>query len=95
MPTFDLSVVLGDVLGNARALVDREVAVLERLVPSLEKAERDRITNRWPEGMRWRALADDNFVRLKNALDLLDAGEIASDGKGRKIVIVRGGKRAA
>lgn len=88
MASFDLTVVLGDILGSARTLVDREVAALERLVPSLEKAERDRITNRWAEGMRWRGLADDNFVRLKNALDLLDAGEIVTDGEDRKRVIL-------
>lgn len=88
MASLDLTLVLADVLGSARALVDREVAAMEQLVPSLAKADRDRISNRWPEGMRWRALADDNFVRLKNALDILEAGEIITDGEKRKRVMI-------
>ena len=91
MMAFDLQNVLADILGSARALVDREVAAMEAAVRCLEKAERDRAMNRWPEGMRWRELADDNFVRLKTALDILDHGEMTTDAAGRRIVVIREG----
>ena len=91
MTAFDLQVVLSDILGSARVLVDREVTAMESSVVRLEKAERDRAMNRWPEGMRWRALADDNFVRLKAALDILEHGEMTTDASGRRVIIMQEG----
>jgi len=85
---FDLQSVLTEILGSARALVDREVRSMEAAVLRLERAERDRALGKWPEGCRWRELADDDFIRLKTALDLLEMGTITDDGSGRKVLLV-------
>lgn len=37
----------------------------------LEKAERQRIENAYPEGERWRGLATDDFIRMVEALVVL------------------------
>ena len=82
----ELSAVLADLIRSARVIVDREVRVMEEAVMRLERAERNAALNRWPEGERWRELADDDFVRLKNSVDYLYDGEIARNEAGRKVV---------
>lgn len=72
----ELKDVLTDLIGSARVIVDREVRVMEAAVMRLERAERSAALNRWPEGERWRELADDDFVRLKCAVDALYEGEL-------------------
>ena len=82
----ELNAVLAELIGSARVIVDREVRVMEEAVMRLERAERSAALNRWPEGERWRELADDDFVRLKRSVDYLYEGEIARDATGRQVV---------
>jgi len=72
----ELKDVLTDLIGSARVIVDREVRSMEAAVMRLERAERSAALNRWPEGERWRELADDDFVRLKRAVDALYEGDL-------------------
>lgn len=87
--TVKLTSVLADLIGSARALVDQEIRSMEAAVMQLERAERSAAMNRWPEGERWRELANDDFVRLKISLDQLFSGDIAHKQNGSKIVKLR------
>lgn len=84
----DLTVVLAEIFGRARKVVDVEIAAMESLVLKLEKRERDLALARWPEGERWRELASADLAALKMALDALEKGEIVAGEGGRKVLLL-------
>lgn len=74
-----LADVLARVLDAARAHVDTEMATMTAAVALLEKAERERVINRWPDARdRWRSLASEDFQRLADFLGLLEQGQIVT-----------------